>query len=62
MKKTKVFFERMVRLEERLKAENPEMFKKQKHLDKGESRNYWHYGYLMAMKDIFRNFELKEKQ
>mgnify|MGYP001573985212 CR=1 FL=1 len=30
----------------------PQITKDQKHLNNGEARNYWHYGYLMALKDI----------
>lgn len=30
----------------------PECSREQKHLDEGtEARTYWHYGYLMALKD-----------
>jgi len=35
-----------------LKENAPECGREQKHLDKGtEARTYWHYGYLVAIKD-----------
>ena len=40
-------------LEGWLKNDYPEIFKEQKHLDEGtEERVYWHYGYLMGMKNV----------
>ncbi len=29
-------------------------FKEQKHLDDGPEKEYWHYGYMMALKDVQR--------
>jgi len=34
----------------------------QKHLDEGVEREYWHYGYAMAISDILNNFRLEEKK
>ena len=40
-------------LTEWLKNDHPEIFREQKHLDeKATERVYWHYGYLMGMKDV----------
>lgn len=36
--------------------------KEQKHLDNSIEREYWHYGYAMALDDTLRNFNLKEKK
>ncbi len=32
----------------------PNIDKEQKHLDEGPESHYWHYGYLMALKDIMK--------
>ena len=61
MTKLENFQKRTKSLETKLKNDCPHIFKKQKHLDEGIERNYWHYGYLMALKDIDRNFGLIEK-
>lgn len=47
--------DRVARLEERLKRDCPECFTEQKHLDSRTiERNYWHYGYLCALRDVLR--------
>lgn len=38
-----------------------DLTKEQKHLDDSIEREYWHYGYSMALDDILRNFNLEEK-
>jgi hypothetical protein len=53
---------RIYKLRRQLRLECPQIFTEQKHLDKGEARDYWHYGYLMAMLDITKNFELKQNK
>ena len=36
-----------------LKTNHPKVFKEQKHLDEGSiERAYWHYGYLVALRDM----------
>ena len=52
---------RIKSIEKYLKMECPEIIREQKHLDKRTERDYWHYGYLMALKDIIRNFILVDK-
>lgn len=38
-----------------LEESAPEMVEEQRHLDAGtEARAYWHYGYLLAIKDVLR--------
>jgi hypothetical protein len=38
-----------------LKENAPGVFAEQKHLDEGSpERAYWHYGYLVAVRDIYR--------
>jgi len=38
-----------------LKENDQECFEEQKHLDPGtQERIYWHYGYLVALRDIYR--------
>lgn len=38
---------------EMLRAESPEIFDRQRHLDEGTTeRVYWHYGYAVALKDV----------
>ena len=38
-----------------LKTHHPEVFDEQKHCDEGTiERAYWHYGYLVALRDIVR--------
>ena len=35
--------------------------KEQKHLDKNTiEREYWHYGYAIALMDVYKNFRLTE--
>jgi hypothetical protein len=42
-------------LQDWLKENSPEVFKEQKHLDEGtQERIYWHYGYLVAVRDMYR--------
>jgi hypothetical protein len=41
-----------------LRENSPYCFHDQKHLDEGSpERAYWHYGYLVALKDVWRQFE-----
>ena len=36
-----------------IRENQPEIVEEQKHLDSNsEARAYWHYGYLMALKDV----------
>ena len=60
--KTSKLFKRIIDLEFQLKSEYPEMFTEQKHCSSSypSERAYWHYGYLMALKDIIKSFQLKE--
>ena len=38
-----------------LEENDREWFEEQKHLDRGtRERIYWHYGYLVALRDIYR--------
>jgi hypothetical protein len=38
-----------------LKKNDRECFEEQKYLDRGtQERIYWHYGYLVALRDIYR--------
>lgn len=38
-----------------LKENAPDVFAEQKHLDEGsQERVYWHYGYLVAVRDVYR--------
>jgi hypothetical protein len=38
-----------------LREKHPEVFSEQKHLDEGsEQRAYWHYGYMVALRDVLR--------
>ena len=40
-------------LQAQLEADNPECFEDQRHTDAGtQERVYWHYGYLVAVKDV----------
>jgi hypothetical protein len=39
-------------LSEWLQNNHPHVVDEQCHLDNGEERAYWHYGYLMALRDI----------
>ena len=48
---------RVAALQEYLIEESPKVFTEQKHLDKGKERIYWHYGYLVALKDVLRVLE-----
>jgi hypothetical protein len=42
-------------LQDWLKENAPEVFAEQKHLDEdSQERVYWHYGYLVAVRDIYR--------
>ncbi len=42
-------------LREWLKQNAPEVFTEQKHLDDGtRERAYWHYGYMVALRDVLR--------
>jgi hypothetical protein len=42
-------------LQEWLKENAPDVFAEQKHLDEGsQERVYWHYGYLVAVRDIYQ--------
>lgn len=44
-----------------LKENYPNICEEQKHLDEGGiERGYWHYGYIMALKDMVGYPELKE--
>ena len=36
----------------KLKQFHPEVFDERKHEENGEARDYWHYGYLAALKDF----------
>ncbi len=52
--------ERKKFLESDLLKTSPEIFKEQKHLDKGSiERTYWHYGYLIALSDILAKLQKK---
>ena len=45
--------ERAEGLRRELKAQNPECFREQRHTDANTAeRVYWHYGYLMALRDV----------
>lgn len=42
-------------LSEWLKRNHPEVVADQKHLDEGSvERAYWHYGYMVALRDVMR--------
>lgn len=42
-------------LSEWLKKNHPEVVAEQKHLDEGSvERAYWHYGYMVALRDVMR--------
>jgi hypothetical protein len=42
-------------LQDWLKENAPEAFAEQKHLEEGsQERVYWHYGYLVAVRDIYQ--------
>lgn len=44
---------RILRIEEWLTVNAPHCASEQRHLDEGSSeRAYWHYGYLMALRDV----------
>jgi hypothetical protein len=44
---------RISRLDEWLKEHAPHVFDEQVHLDTDtEERSYWHYGYLIALRDV----------
>lgn len=46
---------RIADLQEFLSEEYPEIDADHRHLDAGtEARGYWHFGYLMALRDIVR--------
>lgn len=46
-------------IEKWLKESAPECFKEQFHLIEGtQARAYWHYGYMMALKDMTRTGEV----
>jgi len=48
---------------EYLKENHPSMDLEQYHLDEGTmERYYWHYGYVVALKDIMRKFEEAKKE
>lgn len=50
-----VVYERMVEMEKWLQKNHPEVFEEQKHLEAGSvEKAYWHYGYLVALKDVMR--------
>ena len=46
--------QRIVDLEEWLKDNGDDCKEKQSHLVDGAERIYWHYGYMMALKDVSR--------
>lgn len=55
MKKIQEQIDKRIKDTEKFLKENcPEVGEEQKHLDNGIERNYWHYGYLVAMKDVLR--------
>lgn len=56
MSKIEVLRERKNRL--LVAFERKGLTKEQKHLDWGVERDYWHYGYAMALDDVLRNFEV----
>lgn len=53
MEATALLEKRRDGITEWLKETAPECGREQKHLDEGtEARTYWHYGYLVAVKDV----------
>jgi len=56
-KKNRDFFRLMLELRAKsllakLKQLHPEVFDERKHEENGAARDYWHYGYLAALKDF----------
>ena len=47
---------------ERYLEDHQFIYREQKHLDDGIERLYWHYGYLMALKDIEALYLKTQKQ
>lgn len=48
-------YKRISDLEKWLEKNAPECHVEQKHLDEGtQERVYWHYGYLVALRDVLR--------
>ncbi len=38
----------------------PEVMSEQKHLDEGSpERAYWHYGYMVALRDVLKSLDTK---
>lgn len=62
MKKVNVLLDRVLGIKKDLRFRVPHIFEEQKHLDNGEARDYWHYGYMMAIRDILNSFDVKEKK
>jgi len=60
MSKLEILTNRMERLLKR--AQHLGLTEEQKHLDEGLEREYWHYGYAIALRDILRNFHLKARE
>jgi len=60
MSKLEILTKRMEQLLKR--AQRLGLTEEQKHLDEGLEREYWHYGYAIAVRDILRNFELIERK
>ena len=55
--------QRIDNLTEWLRDNSPFCVVDQKHLDEHTpERAYWHYGYLAALRDIVRKFDLKERE
>lgn len=58
--KETVLVKRAMKLLERAKEKG--LTKEQKHVDSKDSpeKEYWHYGYGVALLDVYRNFKLTE--
>ena len=53
--------ERAEGLEQWLKQHAPEVVEDQRHLDSGtDARDYWNYGYLVALRDVLRALDRGE--
>lgn len=49
--------ERVRKLEQWLAVHGGDCDTEQAHLDEGRERNYWHYGYLSALRDTLKLIE-----
>jgi hypothetical protein len=54
-----VIRERIRKLEEWLAAHGGDCDTEQAHLDDGRERNYWHYGYLTALRDTLKMLDAR---